>query len=126
MTFCWHLYDNGIKRNLIDCVDIQKTSETAKPAFQWIFVLNSVKQKFFSVSIVNSHIETGDVVNTNEMAIVHEESDIFAYLPSFVEAKKCAENLTNSTKGVVQAKDEIKRMMKRSLRWNNTLEKEFI
>ena len=40
--------------------------------------------------IINSHIETGDIVNTNEMNIVHEESEIFAYLPSFIEAKKCA------------------------------------
>ena len=55
--------------------------------------------------IINSHIETGDIVNTNEMNIVHEKSEIFAYLPSFIEAKKCAETLTNSTKGEVQAKD---------------------
>ena len=29
-----------------------KTSEAANLAFQWIFVLNSVKQKFFHVSVV--------------------------------------------------------------------------
>ena len=56
-------------------------------------------------NVNNSHIEIGDIVNTNEMTIVHEESDIFANLPSFVEAKKCAEILANSTKGVVQSKN---------------------
>ena len=56
-------------------------------------------------NVFHSHVETGDIVNTNKMAIVHEESDIFAHLPSFVEAKKCEEILTNSTKGVVQTKD---------------------
>ena len=30
-----------------------KTSEAANLVFQWIFVLNSVKHKFFPVSIVN-------------------------------------------------------------------------
>ena len=30
---------------------------------------------------------------------------LFAYLATFVEAKKCAEILTNITKGEVQAKD---------------------
>ena len=39
------------------------------------------------------------------MNIVHEESEIFAYLLSFIEAKKCAKILTNSTKGEVQVKD---------------------
>ena len=38
---------------MIDCVNIWKTSEAANLVFQWIFVLNSVKCKFFSVSIVN-------------------------------------------------------------------------
>ena len=56
-------------------------------------------------NVINSHIETRDIVNTNEMNIIHEESEIFAYLPSFIEAKKCAEILTNSTKSEVQAKD---------------------
>ena len=54
---------------------------------------------------VNSHIETRDIVNTNEINILHEESKIFANLPSFVEAKKCAEILTNSIKGEVQVKN---------------------
>ena len=39
------------------------------------------------------------------MNIVREESEILANLPSFIEAKKCAEILTNSTKGEVQVKD---------------------
>ena len=39
------------------------------------------------------------------MAIIHEESYIFGYLPSFVQAKKCAEILAHSTNGVVQAID---------------------
>ena len=38
-----------LKKNLIDCVNIWKTSEEANLAFQWIF---SVKHKFFHVSIV--------------------------------------------------------------------------
>ena len=41
----------------------------------------------------------------NEMKIVDEDSEIFPYLPSFIEAKKWAEIFTNSTKGEVQAKD---------------------
>ena len=49
-----HLYDNGIKKNLIDCVNMWKTSEAANLVFPWIFVLNSVKHKFFPVSIVKS------------------------------------------------------------------------
>ena len=56
-------------------------------------------------NVINSHLEIGDIVNMNKMAIVHKESDVFAYLPSFVETKKCVKILTNSTKGVVQAKD---------------------
>ena len=36
----------------IDCVNIWKTSEAANLVFQWTFVLNSVKQKFFPVSII--------------------------------------------------------------------------
>ena len=42
---------------------------------------------------------------TNEMNIVYEECEIFAYFPSFVKAKKCAEILTNTTNGEVQAND---------------------
>ena len=38
---------------LIDCVNIWKTSEAANLVFQWIFVLNSVKHNFFPVSIEN-------------------------------------------------------------------------
>ena len=34
-------------------MNIWKTSEAANLVFQWIFVLNSVKHKFFLVSIVN-------------------------------------------------------------------------
>ena len=56
-------------------------------------------------NVIDSHIETKDIVNTNEMSIVHEESDIFAYLSSFVEERKCAEILTNITKDGVEAKD---------------------
>ena len=37
------------KKNLTDCVNIWKTSEAANLVFQWIFVLNSVKQKFLSM-----------------------------------------------------------------------------
>ena len=33
------------------------------------------------------------------------KSEIFAYFPSFVKAKKCAEILTNTTNGEVQAND---------------------
>ena len=33
------------------------------------------------------------------------KSEIFAYFPSFVKAKKCAEILTSTTNGEVQAKD---------------------
>ena len=36
----------------LNCVNIWKTSEAANLVFQWIFVLNSVKHKFFHVSIV--------------------------------------------------------------------------
>ena len=61
---------------------------------------------------VNSHIETRDIVNTNEINILHEESKFFANLPSFVEAKKCAEILTNSIKGEVQVKNLTQLMMK--------------
>ena len=42
--------------NLIDYVNIWKMSEAANLVFQWIFVLNSVKHKFFSVSIVKAAI----------------------------------------------------------------------
>ena len=38
--------------NWLYCVNIWKTSEAANLAFQWIFVLNSIKHKFFHVSIV--------------------------------------------------------------------------
>ena len=55
------------------------------------------------------------------MSIVHEESDVFDYLPSFVEAKQCGEILTNRTKGVVKAKD-----INAAYDDINTLEKEFI
>ena len=37
-----------------------KTSEAANLVFQWIFVLNSVKQKFFPVCIVKSFGILGD------------------------------------------------------------------
>ena len=56
-------------------------------------------------NVIHSHLKTGDIVNTNKMTIVHEESDIFAHLPSFFEAQKCAKILTNNTKGIVQTKD---------------------
>ena len=39
---------------LKDCVNIWKTSEAANFLFQWIFILNSVKRKFFPVSIVKN------------------------------------------------------------------------
>ena len=46
-----------LEKNLIDCVNIWKTSEVANLAFQWTF---SVKQKFFHVGIVkeisSSHV----------------------------------------------------------------------
>ena len=38
----------------LDCVNMWKMSETANLVFQWIFVLNLVKQKFVHVSIVNT------------------------------------------------------------------------
>ena len=38
------------------CVNIWKTSEAATLVFQWIFALNSVKHKFFHVSIVEKKI----------------------------------------------------------------------
>ena len=41
----------GKKKNLIDCVNIRKTSEAANLVFQLIF---SVKHKFFYVSIVKT------------------------------------------------------------------------
>ena len=40
-------------KELIDCVNMWKTSEAANLVFQWIFVLDSVKHKLFPVSIVN-------------------------------------------------------------------------
>ena len=42
----------------LDCVNIWKTSEEANLVFQWIFVLNSVKHKFFYVSIVKEYSNT--------------------------------------------------------------------
>ena len=39
------------------------------------------------------------------MNIVREECKIFAYLLSLIEAKKCGEILSNSTKDEVQVKD---------------------
>ena len=39
-------------KEINNCVNIWKTSEVANLVFQWIFVLNSVKHKFFPVSIV--------------------------------------------------------------------------
>ena len=41
-----------------------KTSEAASLVFQWIFVLNSVKHKFFPVSIVKTKIMAHDPVVT--------------------------------------------------------------
>ena len=35
-------------------VNIWKTSEAANLVFQWVFVLNSVKHKFFPVRIVKT------------------------------------------------------------------------
>ena len=43
-----------ISVTLIDCVNIWKTSKAANLAFQWIFVLNSVKHKFFPLGIVKA------------------------------------------------------------------------
>ena len=40
--------------NWLFCINIWKTSEAANLAFQWNFVLNSAKHKFFHVSIVKS------------------------------------------------------------------------
>ena len=54
------------------------------------------------------------------MNIVHEESEIFAYLPSFIEAKRCAEILTNSTKGEVQEKD-INAVYDEIIHWKKNL-----
>ena len=36
-------------------------------------------------NFINSHIETGDILHTNEINIVHEESEIFTYLTLFIE-----------------------------------------
>ena len=36
----------------LNCVNIWKTSEAANLVFQWIVVLNSIKRKFFHVSII--------------------------------------------------------------------------
>ena len=71
-------------------------------------------------NVINSHIETRDTVNTNEMNIKHEEGEIFAYLPSFIEAKKCVEILTNSTKGEMQAKD-INAAYDEIMHWNKNI-----
>lgn len=53
---------------------------------------------------ISLHIEIGDIVNASEMNIVYHQSEIFAYLPSFIEVRKCAKIRTNSGKGKVQAK----------------------
>ena len=55
-------------------------------------------------NVINSHIEIGDIVNTKEMNIVHKESEVIAYLPSFVQAK----NEPKFTPTVPKAKRKIK------------------
>ena len=37
---------------ILNCVNIRRTSEAANLVFQSLFILNSIKHKFFNVSIV--------------------------------------------------------------------------
>ena len=69
---------------LIDCVQIWKTSEAANLVFQWIFVLNSVKHRFFHVSIVNTKI----LINMGA-PLISEYHDLFLkYFLRFTYTRK--------------------------------------
>ena len=54
---------------LIDCVNISKTSEAANLMFQWIFVLNSLKHKFFD--LLNQTKATNFTTHGGDISLLH-------------------------------------------------------
>ena len=93
----------------------------AKVKIMLIVRINQIDTTGHNDNIINSHIETREIVNTNEMNIkVHEKSEIFANLPWFIEAKKCAEVLANTTKGEVEVKD-INAVYDEIIHWKQNL-----